>query len=302
MIWLKLIRFPNLLIVAITQLFLYYYILLPYATDQASPNLAILHFGLLTIATMLIAACGYVVNDIVDVPIDQINKPDDIFIGRLISKRSAWVYFWILFALGATISMYLAIYIDDLKLFTLFPLAVLLLALYSYKFKREGLIGNIVVGIFCMFVAGIVLFAERQYTYDLLNFNPVNTQFIYRSFIAYMVFGLLSTIYREIVKDIEDIDGDKKLNYNTLPIRVGVPRSKIIATFYCAFLLVLIAGFLLIYSTASIVGVILLICISGILLYSILLLHKANVSDDYHRVSTIIKVSMALGILVIPFL
>lgn len=302
MIWLRLIRFPNLLIVAITQFFLYHFILVPHQSVDHSLALDYSHMGLLVLSTMLIAATGYVVNDIVDVPIDIVNKPDTIIVGRLVSIRSSWVYFWVLAAVGFGISLYLGWHINDIKMVGLFPLAVLVLVLYSYYFKRMSLIGNIIVSIFCMFVAGIVLFAERHFLHDVSLLNIDISQAIQLAFGSYMVFAFLSTMYREIVKDIEDVEGDRELGYQTLPISIGQSRSKVVAIFFCLTLLILMALFLVNLANDRFYASALLGLIGFILLCSVFMLTKARLPSQVHLVSTMIKGAMALGIVLIPFL
>lgn len=302
MIWFNLIRFPNLLIVAVTQFFLYFFILLPHSSAANPLALDFIHFGLLILSTMLIAACGFVINDIVDVPIDRVNKPDVMIVDRLISIRAAWIYFWFLFLTGLGISLYLAWHISDLKLVFLYPTAVLILMLYSYYFKKMGLLGNLVVAIFTMFVAGIVLFAERKFVLDLSSIDIDKAEYIYAVFGAYMVFAFLSNIYREIVKDIEDVDGDRQNNYKTMPISMGANRTKVVAIFFCSVLLILMTVFVFQFQAKSIIALIILGGIFMILIYSIILLKKAADAVHYHKVSTVIKIAMAFGLLVIPFL
>ena len=224
---LRLVRFPNLVIVALTQYLIFYFLLVPaFKEVQVLPLLDHFHFFLLVLDTILIAAGGYVINDFYDQEIDARNKPEKRIVGLKISGTIAlWCYGFILLS-GAVLALYLAIYVDNLALFGLYPLACFGLWLYSRYWKKAFLIGNLLVSIFCAFVAGIIWFAERA-TYALLwdKAPEIGTklQFLLG---AYLLFAFLSTMYREIIKDIEDREGDAKENGRTLPILLGINKGK----------------------------------------------------------------------------
>ena len=95
---LKLLRAPNLLIVGLTQVLLYFQVLLPALQKEGiAPTLSIKNIILLVAVTMIIAAAGYVINDLKDIPIDRINKPDRMILERVISVKTAW---WIFLVIG----------------------------------------------------------------------------------------------------------------------------------------------------------------------------------------------------------
>lgn len=300
--YLRLIRFPNLIIVAFTQYLLEFLILIPaFSAAGLSPALDIPRFLLLVCSTMLIAAGGYVINDIEDVEIDRINKPEKQIVGRLISVKSAWVYYFILFFLGFVISLYLAIHINNLPLLSIYPAAWLLLYLYSKYFKKMPLIGNVTVAVFCALVAGIVLFAERHAFMELVNMG-VHFK-VTAVFIFYLFFAFISTLYREIIKDLEDHQGDAENGCRTLPIVLGIKTTKVI-TFTVGGIFALGFYFLLKHLyyfsgnaplgfTLVLVGMVLPLSASFYFLYN------AQQKSDYKYLSRIAKFLMLSGILLL---
>ena len=234
---LKLIRLPNLLIVAITQYLLQYFVLIP-ALQQVGilPLLGHWPFFFLVLTTVLITAGGYVINDIIDFKADLINKPKQVIIENKISKRNALIIYWVIGITGATMALFLAIHVGQLNLFFIYPTAVILLYLYSKYFKNTPLIGNIVVSVFCAGVAGIVLFAERLAFTQLFETQPSLAFKITSIFCAYISYAFISTLLREVIKDLEDLRGDKKAGLKTMPIVYGVKNAKTIAIVIVTFL------------------------------------------------------------------
>ena len=161
---LKLIRLPNLIIVLLTQWFLHYYILHQNFQQEEGINsyLDDQSFYLLVLITLLITAGGYIMNDIVDYPLDIINKPKKVIVHKLISESlSYWLYFGTVL-LGFVLALYLAFVTKNLHLLVLYPLAVLGLFIYSTHLKKSFLAGNLLVSFFCAGVAGIIWVAERD--------------------------------------------------------------------------------------------------------------------------------------------
>lgn len=297
--FIKLIRFPNLLIIVVIQTILQYKILRPALIESnidllLSPNL----FILLVFSTVIIAATGFIINDIMDVDIDKINKPSKMIVERVISLKHAWQIYWVLVVFGFIISFYVAYRISNLPLVLIYPSAILLLALYSIRLKRMLFIGNFVVAVFSALVTGIILFAERESFALLQDNNIVSYKLVSYVFYGYMIFSVLTSLYRELVKDLEDIEGDRKEGCKTIPTVFGVGPSKITsALFGLATAIVLIPWIydLLLYQRQLLLGAV-LICVLAPLLYTLIRLLKAKTSTDFHHISTSIKILMAGGI------
>ena len=308
---LRLIRFPNLVIVALTQYLLQYAVLMPDITRLGMlPVLPHFPFFLLVLSTVLIAAGGYIVNDIEDVDIDKQNKPEHKrIVGRVYSLKKAWLIYGFCTVLGFIISLYLAFYVKDVIQFVIYPSAVFLLYAYSRWFKRQALIGNLVISFFCAFVAWVVFYAQ--------NLSPIFPLFlkthwldaVKMTFTGYAVFAFLSTLFREIVKDIEDAEGDLAGNCHTLPIVLGLQKSKSVAMIVGLIFLHFMAYFSFILSQIPIpsgrgshdwVKIILLnLSVSLPMIYALFLLLKANEKKDFSYLSRLAKGIMLSGLIFI---
>lgn len=235
-----LVRPKNLAIIALTQWVLYSKILLPFV-----PNLSLdyLHFLLLVFVTICISGSGFIINDIFDHSFDILNKPQKSYIPHHITVNQAWIYYYLVLFLGAVVAVYLAFYINNIPLFLLYPSAVLLLYLYSKYWKNSVLIGNIVVSSFIAFVAGIVWFAERN-AWSVMD-NAPEKSLVAEIFIVYMCLSFGVNLIREVVKDMEDISGDRAANLKTLPIVHGEKTTRKVIRILTTTLIVFICIWLL---------------------------------------------------------
>ncbi|MEL6720287.1 MAG: geranylgeranylglycerol-phosphate geranylgeranyltransferase [Bacteroidota bacterium] len=298
----RLVRFPNLLIVAITQALIYFIVFLPaFQAAEITPALNLLNLFLLIFSTVCIAAGGYIINDILDLEIDQINKPEKTIVGKVISiKQANWLY-WGSILLGFFISLYLAIETHNLPLLSLYPIAVFLLFLYSKYFKKSILVGNIIVSIFCAFVAGIIWVAERNSFMILKTTNSEEADYLQFVLLIYLGFAFLATMFREIVKDLEDQEGDRIGNCRTLPIVAGIASAKIIALFFGIALFVMLVYLcvvLLELANYWALGFVVLVVLLP-LLYSFFLLWKSKLSREFHQISQLAKVMMLMGLILL---
>lgn len=300
MSFLKLVRFPNLLIVVLTQYLLQYLILIPaFDLVNLDPLLDHFHFFLLVLSTVLIAAGGFVINDLEDYEIDILNKPDKVYINKIISAANAKKLYWGISIFGFLISLYLAFYVENLPLVLIYPTAVFFLFLYSKSLKKSVLWGNMIVAVFCAFVAGIVLFAERENVWLLNHKHPEAGETLLEIFIFYLFFAFCSTMFREIVKDIEDKDGDQKNGCRTLPIVAGVNVAKGFAYIFGITLLYLLWDWISEGKINSI-NLELIYLIVGIglpTLFAMFKLFRAQQKKEFHFISQLAKYIMLSGIL-----
>lgn len=187
-------------------------------------------FHLLVLSTVLIAAGGYIINDYFDVKIDRINKPDRVWIGKTISRRSALLIHQVFSSVGI-----LLVAPAGWKALALHTFSVGLLWFYASGFKKKPFIGNFVVA----FLTALVI-AEIALIYD-----PGN-----RLIYMYAVFAFFINLIREIVKDMEDIRGDEHHGAKTLPILYGIHRTKNLL--YLLMAVFLISMFFFIYKVEDI--------------------------------------------------
>ena len=300
--FLRLIRFPNLFIVALTQYLLQYLILLPALSKiHISPYLPHFPFFLLVLSTVLIAAGGYIINDIEDVDIDKLNKPlKKQIVGRVYPLSIAWFFYAFFSVVGFIISLYLAFYIHDFLQLVIYPLAVALLWAYSKWLKRLPLIGNLVVSFFCAFVAWVIFYAQSLYVPSATEIEQGYYGFqldILFIFIIYAVLAFISTLLREIIKDIEDAEGDKAGNCRTLPIVLGVEKSKWVACVVGVFFLFCVVYFSFILRGGILQKILLNLTISLPILCALFLLIKAKTKEDFSFLSKLAKVIMLSGLI-----
>lgn len=235
----RLIRLPNLLIMAFTMVMLRYFLVLPWLDvqncalnfDAVHLQFSNLNFALLVLSVVFIGAAGYIINDYFDVRIDKLNRPDTNVIDNGIKRRWAIVLHTVFNVLGVLIGVWLSWQNHMLTLgLMLFVGAPTLLWFYSIDFKRRALIGNLVIALLSGMVPLLVALFEvpalnRRYaeglSMGLVNFNP-----IVEMALVFAIFGFTLSLIREIIKDIEDYEGDMQYGCKTLPIVAGIARAK----------------------------------------------------------------------------
>ncbi len=258
-------------------------------------------FGLV-LATIIVTASGYLINDILDFPIDIINKPEKVYLGKFWSLEQARKIYWGLVIGGFLLSFYLAWGQDNLKLVLLYPLSVLILYLYSKYFKKQVLIGNLVVAGFCAGVAGLIAFSERGSLNILKNNNSEAFELIQLIFIGYMIFAFLSTMIREIVKDAEDIEGDRLGGCTTLPMVLGTAMTNAVILLLAGIFIVFL-GFVMNWNFEN--NYILFNIFIGIFIISptlglLVLLNNKPDKKAFSKASALTKWIMLTGILYLP--
>ena len=304
--YLQLLRIGNLTFVAI----------LLYVMEKwvATPLLQLEQFGelmpwwiltLLIVSVVGIAAGGYVINDYFDVKIDRINRPDNLVVTRIISRDAAMNLFYGLTAVGVIAGTVVAWWAHSWTLLFTYVVIPGLLWFYSASYKRMFLVGNLVVAFASAIVPLLVAIANADYLHHLyqnaLAYSPIVGE-LYVWTGGFAAFAFLLTWVREIVKDIEDIEGDREMECRTLPIVWGDKVAKIIATILLVVIATLIVYILFAVLPFShewkslptryvVFGLIVPI------LCSIVLLWAANSRTEYHRVQTIIKFAMFMGML-----
>lgn len=296
----KFLRLPNLFIVGLTQYILLHFLLLPFLHQEGiSPNLDPLQFFLFVLDTVLITLSGNIANDIMDRHIDQKNRPDTVFVGRHISPAAAWVLYAAVLLLGFLLACHIAWQQAKIPLLAIYPAAVLLLYLYSAYCKKMPLLGNVIVGLFCAGVTGIVWFAEQE-SWAQLSPNLQHSSLL--AFAAYGLFAYYTTLFREIVKDMEDMDGDALWGCRTLPIAIGIPKTKWVALLH-AFPLLPLLGLLaywLAYHEGQWGLAAVILALAAWVAQLCRLTYLAQHKEQFQRISQQIKGLMLAGLLFLP--
>lgn len=270
---LKLTRFGNLLIIAFAQYFTAAFLLGRYTITD--PRLF-----LLCCSTVLIAAAGYVINDYYDIKIDYINKPDRVIIGKSITRRYAILYHVAFSSAGVLLGLYLS-----WKIALVNVTAVFFLWFYSNYLKRLAFVGNFTVA----FLSGLSILAV-----DVLYY--ANSALI----TIYATFALFMTLVREIIKDMEDLKGDNTFGCKTLPIVLGIRKTKAIIYIILALFSIVVVVLNYYYDPLPFNYYLVFLFVPLLaLLYNLV---YADTKKDYSFLSTFCKFIMLLGILSMAFI
>ena len=303
---LKLVRYKNLIIIILLQCLLRYGLLLPILHHYGvSPELGHVNFGLLVLATVLLAASGYVINDYFDVRIDRINRPENVIIGKKISRRSALLLHVILTITGVFIGLFLA-YITRKENYALMFIVVPgLLWYYSTTLKKQMLIGNLAIAMLTALVPFVVVSIEfatlaRIQGSEILESRACSTAWFWTTGFAF--FAFISTLARELIKDMEDMEGDREAGCRTLPVEMGLDYSRTVS------ILLTIASIAAIWTITALVPELRQSIIAWAYFFIFLtvpylikgyLVLKARSREDFHKASSLSKFIMLMGILFI---
>lgn len=296
MVYLRLIRWQNLLMILVIQGVIQYVLLAQGLLQSGKETqLSLPMFLLLSLATVCVAASGYVINDVFDAETDKVNKPEMVIIPERISKSKALFLYLAILLAGAVFTLVLSLSIGKPLLALLYPASALILYFYSAQLKGRPLIGNIIVSLFC---AGVILLPY------LAEIESGISDAVKSAIWGYAMFAALSTFFREVVKDMEDYKGDSVSGAITLPVKYGFVIAKSFAFVSGVLLIASLAywysglpGFGL-FSGAK-TGIFLLVIIQIYLLVKLLI---ARSDRDFHQLSTFVKYYMLAGTALLFFL
>jgi len=274
----KIIRPENLLMVAFAQLMTAFFLVR--TTGSGLPVLQDYHLYLLIISTVILTASGYMINDYYDVKIDYVNRPKEVVIGKGMKRRMVMILHTVMNVTGILIGL-----VVHPKIGAITFVAAFLLWLYSNSLKRLPFIGNLTVASLTGLAIWIIgIYYQKS---ELL-------------IITYAIFAFFINLMREILKDIEDRNGDRKHGCKTLPIVLGFRKTKNII-FIIAFLFVTA----ILFVTFKINEPLLFLYFGGLSLFFVAFMvkiYKADRKSHFTELSTISKILMLTGILSMGFL
>ena len=304
--YLKLLRVGNLGFLAILLFVMEYWVATPLLQRALlSEQMPWWVLTLLIISVVCIAAGGYVVNDYFDVKIDRINRPDDLVVTRFISRDTAMLMFQILTAIGIVCGAGVSWWAHSWTLLFIYIVIPGLLWFYSASYKRMLLLGNLVVAFVSAIVPILVAIANADYLRhlygEMLAYTPVVGE-MYMWLSGFAVFAFLTTLAREMVKDIQDVEGDRELECRTIPIVWGEMWTKIIVTILVVGIMALIAyigwAILPFPTTWDTFACRYLLCgLMVPLLCVLVLLWFAKSPREFHTVQQVLKFAMFMGVL-----
>ena len=300
--YLKLIRYPNLIIVVLTQYLMRWGIIEPMLeVNRFDLQLDSFHFFLLVLSTVCITAAGYVINDYFDTHTDLLNRPREVLVGTKIHRRFAMIFHLALNMVGIGLGLYLSFHVGIPYLGLIFPLVAGVLWFYSTTYKRQFLVGNILVALLTALVPLMVVVFEipmlnEEYKELLLQQN-MNFMYLFHWVLVFAFFAFIMNLMREIVKDIEDYEGDRVYGRNSLPVILGVKASKNIVNLL---ILSTLAGLNYLYFS-YLEDTITLIYFSLFLYLPFIFLAVKNIKAtdrvDFKFIGNVLKVIMLFGVL-----
>ena len=310
--FLRLIRLPNLIIVALTMILMRYAVLKPLLNalpvamadnplivTRMAFQIGWFDFLILVLSTVLITAGGYVINDYFDIRTDLINR-GSIIVGNTISRRMAMLYHNVFSFLGVAGGFYLSARIGYFWLGTLFLLVSGLLYFYSVTYKRQFLIGNLIVAFLTAMVPFMVVLFEAPPIYKMYSATTVSfpgVRLMYYWVGGFALFAFMTTLIREIIKDIEDYEGDLTFGRKTLPVVSGLVATRLIAVLLAVFTIILlyIVCFRYLPGKLTLAYVTLFVALPFIWVIFRVLVSKNRA--ELHKASRMMKIIMLCGIL-----
>jgi len=310
--FLNLIRWPNLLIVALTMILMRYAVIAPVISKinvelinvpggetPLSLQFPWYYFLILVLATLCITAGGYVINDYFDIKTDLINK-GEVIVSTKISRRQAMMWHNVLNIAGVAAGFFISWKAGYFWMGILFLIVSGLLYFYSASYKRQFLIGNFVVALLTAMVPMLVVIFEwpalyRYYAVNAVTLPQLSIMFYWVG--GFAIFAFMTTLTREIIKDIEDFEGDMAYGRNTIPVVTGTLTARIISIS----LILITIGLLYIVWYFFLNDKITLIYISCAIVLPLLyvvyqLIISAN-KKQLHNASRLMKIVMIAGVL-----
>ena len=293
--YVKLLRPQNLLIIALVQYLLRYFIIKPYANIlDMELQFSDLSFFLLVLSTILIVASGYIINDYFDTSADRINRKNHVIVGRLIRRQSVLLYHTILNIIALSVATYVSYSIGHWKFVLIFFLTTGVLWYYSSTYKHYVILGLLIISLLTALIPMVVLVYEIppltiRYGTILIE-NQLSFKPIIIIVIAIAIFGFFATFIRELIKDLISYDGDKMNFSRNLPIKYGVRNTKIFIVLVTILFLVFLVyciyfAYQLFYN--NITTIYLLLLVIAPLLVSIFMLVLNN-KIKYYKISLVI--------------
>lgn len=299
--FLQLVRLPNLFFMALTQV-LFQVCIYQTLYGKITPGDDLTRFILLVFASLFIAAAGYIINDYFDINIDEVNKPGRMVVDKVIHRRWAIAWHFMLSGTGIILTVLALPFWQKWYLILANIVCVALLWFYSTNFKKSLLTGNVVISLLTAWTILIIFFSKVDLT-DAVGSGEVSHYKFFRLAILYAGFAFIISLIREAIKDMEDLPGDAKYGCRTMPIVWGVNATKV---YVAVWLIVLIAMIVLlqVYVLQFKWWLAIAYSIPAILFPLILILFrlkKSHTPQHFHQLSTLTKLVMLTGILSMLF-
>ncbi len=295
MAFLNLIRYQNLLMLALMQLIFRYGFL---KLQNVPLALSEWQYGLLVLSTVLLAAAGYVINDIFDQDTDLENRPKEIIVGQKITETTAYNIYFALNITGVVIGFYLSNVILKPGFAAIFILIAATLYMYATSLKQMLLLGNIAVALLLSFSVIIIGIFDLYPVIDQAN-QPIMAN-LFSILLDFAIFAFMINLIREIVKDLEDKKGDESQGMKTVAIVLGIEKTSKLASILglipIAFLLVYINNYFVANNLFA-TTIYAFVLIMGPLLFFSIKIWPAKTKKEFSKLSLLLKWILFFGII-----
>ncbi|HEX5626010.1 MAG TPA: UbiA family prenyltransferase, partial [Saprospiraceae bacterium] len=246
--WMRMLRLPNLALIACTQWLVYLAIMQPVLAEDAGAST--LSFWTLVIATLLVCASGNVINNIFDRDLDAAD-PRLALIPVHFSLRQSWWLYGLLVVLGAAWTGWIAWSNGYVHSWWLYPAACGLLFSYSAKLKCTPLAGNLLVAAMTMAVIGIIPYAYWDPLEALRQNDPSYWATLIYKLIMLFLFAGVTNLAREVIKDLEDMDTDRVAGCASTAAYFGASTGKAFGLMIWSAVIIMAASALWFLSSAA---------------------------------------------------
>jgi len=288
--WLQLIRWPNLLMVALAQV-LFKYAFLP--AFEVSSKLNTLDFILLCASIILVTAAGNIINDIYDINTDFVNGRSRPLAQQHICISKAYTLYFLMNISAVALISFLSSKFKHISLIIIVTTVILLLFFYAKRLKSIVILGNVLISVLVSLSFLLVIYVEIF----ILSEHKISIE-IQNWIIGYAVFAFWANLNREWIKDVQDIKGDYAQNVSTLPILIGKARmNKLIFMSTLLLIFSLIAG-VKVYFQPDLIFILYLTfgtCVP--LVYVLFHMHRKELNTNYKMLSHIYKLVMLIGVM-----
>jgi len=296
--FLNLIRWPNLVIVALSMVFIRWFIIIPLL---GAGGMNTVEFLVLMLSVLFITTAGYIINDYFDMDADRINKPGRNLVGTTFSVAWAKNAYYLFSSIGVVGGMLISWWVGEINYTLIFLFTTGMLWYYSERYQCQIMLGNLVVALLSALSFGLVWLYEffaLKNNAELFSSAQSNFSLISKLVLIYMGFAFFASLFREMIKDVEDLDGDSRMGCRTLPVVVGTGKAKnytlIVGVIMLAFILyvqyfLFLSGYLYLFGY--------FFALDALLVLMLLKLRRAKDIVDFSNLSGLSKLFMATGIL-----
>ncbi len=293
----QLIRWVNLVIIAVTMIVVRYIVVKPLlAYREIDLQIESWVFNIIIFSTLSITAAGYIINDFFDIEIDKINKPAK----KHFKENTLYTLYWIFNIVGLGGACFLYIYFKNINIFIFFLMVSGALWFYSSQYKKQLIVGNLIVATLTALVPIMVLwfdmFVIKNKFGEKLQLLNIDLSYIIWWIAGFSFFAFLLTMIREITKDIEDFEGDKAYGCNTMPVVFGVHTTKTIIIALSSIVIALLIYIYINYLSDKLTLIYIASFLILPLIFTIYKLIVANNQKHYNLISLLFKLIMVFGI------